>query len=84
MAEPRHVSVLLHECIDNLNIDPEGVYVDGTLPTKMLSEIGACVSIETMYASPGKMIRTVAFSVSVMRCSVWLIPALVNLLENVD
>ena len=31
MDEPRHVSVLLKECIDNLNIDPEGVYVDGTL-----------------------------------------------------
>ena len=31
MDEPRHVSVLLTECIDNLKIDPEGVYVDGTL-----------------------------------------------------
>ena len=31
MDEPRHVSVLLAECIDNLNIDPEGVYIDGTL-----------------------------------------------------
>lgn len=27
----RHVSVLLHECLDALNIRPEGVYVDGTL-----------------------------------------------------
>lgn len=26
-----HVSVLLNECIDGLNINPEGVYVDGTL-----------------------------------------------------
>lgn len=26
-----HKSVLLQECIDNLNIDPEGIYVDGTL-----------------------------------------------------
>jgi len=26
-----HKSVLLHECIDALNINPEGVYVDGTL-----------------------------------------------------
>ena len=26
-----HVSVLLHECIDNLNIRPDGIYVDGTL-----------------------------------------------------
>ena len=31
MAEPRHVSVLLHECIDNLNIRPDGIYLDGTL-----------------------------------------------------
>jgi len=26
-----HVPVLLHECIDGLNIDPSGIYVDGTL-----------------------------------------------------
>ena len=31
MAEPRHVSVLLHECIDNLKIRPDGIYLDGTL-----------------------------------------------------
>lgn len=31
MAEPRHVPVLLEECIENLNIRPEGVYVDGTV-----------------------------------------------------
>ena len=31
MAECRHVSVLLDECISNLNIDPDGIYVDGTL-----------------------------------------------------
>ncbi len=29
--EFRHYSVLLGECIDNLNIKPDGVYVDGTL-----------------------------------------------------
>ena len=26
-----HISVLLHECIDNLNIRPDGIYLDGTL-----------------------------------------------------
>ena len=26
-----HVSVLLHEVVDGLNIKPDGVYVDGTL-----------------------------------------------------
>ena len=31
MAQARHVSVLLHECIDNLNIRPDGIYLDGTL-----------------------------------------------------
>ena len=31
MSEFHHVSVLLDECIDGLNIKPNGVYVDGTL-----------------------------------------------------
>ena len=31
MEQPRHVSVLLQECIENLNIRPDGIYVDGTL-----------------------------------------------------
>ena len=31
MSEFFHVSVLLHECIDGLNIKPDGIYVDGTL-----------------------------------------------------
>ncbi len=31
MTEFHHVSVLLHECIDGLNIKPDGIYVDGTL-----------------------------------------------------
>ena len=31
MSEFRHVSVLLQECIDGLNIKPDGIYVDGTL-----------------------------------------------------
>ncbi|MBE6836666.1 MAG: 16S rRNA (cytosine(1402)-N(4))-methyltransferase RsmH [Ruminococcus sp.] len=30
MAEFRHVSVLLNECIEGLNIRPDGIYVDGT------------------------------------------------------
>ena len=29
--ECHHVSVLLEECIEGLNIKPEGTYVDGTL-----------------------------------------------------
>ena len=31
MIEFHHVSVLLNECIDGLNIRPDGIYVDGTL-----------------------------------------------------
>ena len=31
MSEFYHVSVLLQECIDGLNIRPDGIYVDGTL-----------------------------------------------------
>lgn len=31
MTEFHHVSVLLDECIDGLNIKPDGIYVDGTL-----------------------------------------------------
>ena len=31
MSIPVHISVLLDECIENLNIKPDGIYVDGTL-----------------------------------------------------
>ena len=31
MTEFHHVSVLLGECIEGLNIKPDGIYVDGTL-----------------------------------------------------
>ena len=31
MAEAKHISVLLNECIDNLDIKADGIYVDGTL-----------------------------------------------------
>ena len=31
MEEPKHVPVLLRECIENLNIKPDGTYLDGTL-----------------------------------------------------
>lgn len=29
--KPKHISVLLDECIENLNIKPDGIYLDGTL-----------------------------------------------------
>lgn len=31
MSNTKHISVLLDECIENLNIKPDGIYVDGTL-----------------------------------------------------
>ena len=31
MTEFKHISVLLNECIDGLNIRPDGIYADGTL-----------------------------------------------------
>lgn len=31
MSEFHHISVLLQECLDGLNIKPNGIYVDGTL-----------------------------------------------------
>ena len=31
MSEFHHISVLLDECIEGLNIKPDGIYVDGTL-----------------------------------------------------
>ena len=31
MTQFHHVSVLLNECLDGLNIKPDGIYVDGTL-----------------------------------------------------
>lgn len=52
--EFNHVSVLLNECIENLNINPNGIYVDGTLGgaghsyeiVKKLSKIGKLIGID--------------------------------------
>jgi 16S rRNA (cytosine1402-N4)-methyltransferase len=49
-----HKSVLLNECIDNLNIKPDGIYVDGTLGgaghsleiVKRLSSSGRLIGID--------------------------------------
>lgn len=50
----KHVSVLYDECIENLNIDPNGIYVDGTLGggghasgiCNALSEEGTLIGID--------------------------------------
>lgn len=52
--EFNHVSVLLNECIKNLNIKPDGIYVDGTMGgaghsleiVKKLSEKGMLIGID--------------------------------------
>ena len=52
--EFKHTSVLLHETIDNLNICPDGIYVDGTLGgaghsseiVKRLNENGRLIGID--------------------------------------
>lgn len=45
MSEFYHVSVLLQECIDGLNIKPDGIYVDGTLGgAGHSSQIAACLT----------------------------------------
>ena len=52
--EFRHKSVLLDETIDNLNIKPDGIYVDGTLGggghsyeiAKRLSDNGRLIGID--------------------------------------
>lgn len=52
--EFNHISVLLNECIENLNIKPEGIYVDGTLGgaghsyeiAKRLSKNGKLIGID--------------------------------------
>lgn len=52
--EFKHTSVLLEECIENLNIKPDGIYVDGTLGggghsaeiCRHLSEEGVLIGID--------------------------------------
>lgn len=52
--EFKHTSVLLEECIENLNIKPDGIYVDGTLGggghaseiCRRLSEEGTLIGID--------------------------------------
>ena len=52
--EFKHTSVLLEECIDNLKINPDGIYVDGTLGggghssriCEHLSERGTLIGID--------------------------------------
>lgn len=46
-----HSPVLLHECIDNLNIKPDGIYIDGTM-----GGAGHSSAICSMLSSNGRLI----------------------------
>lgn len=51
--EFKHKSVLLEETIDNLNIKPDGIYVDGTL-----GGAGHSYQIAKRLTGGGRLIRT--------------------------
>ena len=63
-----HVSVLLDECIEYLNIKPDGIYVDGTLGlgghsseiAKRLGEGGRLIAIDRDLASIGRATERLA------------------------
>lgn len=76
--EFRHKSVLLEETITNLNIKPDGIYVDGTLGgaghsaeiAKQLSEKGRLIGIDQdadAIAAAGKRLEPFADRVTVIR-----------------
>lgn len=54
MSETVHIPVLLHECVESLNIQPGGIYVDGTFGggghsraiAKAVGENGTVISID--------------------------------------
>ena len=49
--EFKHYSVMLNECLDGLNIKPDGIYVDGTL-----GGAGHSLQIVKKLTSGGKLI----------------------------
>ena len=73
--EFHHVSVLLNECIEGLNINPDGIYVDGTLGggghsyeiCKRLSEKGRLIGITTFRLKDysGNIIYGMAFCIPI-------------------
>lgn len=73
-----HVSVLLEECIENLNLKPNGIYVDGTLGgaghsleiVKRLSENGRHIGIdrdEAAINAAGKRLEDYSDRVTIVR-----------------
>ena len=70
MSEFHHVSVLLEECIQGLNIRPEGIYVDGTLGgAGHSSRIAAALTTGTLV---GIDRDTVALTAAKERLAPWM------------
>ena len=76
--EFKHTSVLLHETIDNLNIRPDGIYVDGTLGgaghsseiVKRLNENGMLIGIdqdEDAIAAASERLKDYSDKVTIIR-----------------
>ena len=76
--EFKHKSVLLQETIDNLNIRPDGIYVDGTLGggghsyeiASRLSSKGRLIGIdqdEAAIAAAGERLKPFADRVTIVR-----------------
>ena len=79
--EFKHTSVLLHETIDNLNIRPDGIYVDGTLGgaghsseiVKRLNENGRLIGIdqdEDAIAAASERLKDYSDKVTIIRIGV--------------
>ncbi len=73
-----HKSVLLNECIENLNIKPDGIYVDGTLGggghsyeiAKRLGENGRLIGIDQdadAIAAAGERLKEFGSKVTIVR-----------------
>ena len=60
MSEFYHVSVLLDECIQALNIKPDGIYVDGTMGGGGHFDVaGAAIADSTIEAAKAKLIAAI-------------------------
>ena len=76
--EFKHYSVLLQECIDNLNIKPDGIYLDGTLGggghsfhiAQKLSDNGHLYGVdqdEDAIAAAGKRLQEFGTRITIIR-----------------
>ena len=73
--EFNHYSVLLNETIENLNIKPDGIYVDGTLGggghayqvASRLSEKGRLIGIADAIAAAGERLKEFGDKITIIR-----------------